>query len=75
MSDPSRKLRRKACKTKVKFYSERDAGISCRTYRVKYGENLEPYHCKICGWWHIGHSRDFSYQRIDAALKRAGGKK
>ncbi len=48
---------RAGCGGKVQYVSRADASRSKslmgRGRRVK-GSNLEVYHCKFCGFWHLG---------------------
>jgi hypothetical protein len=70
MSDPSRKLRRRKCKGKKRFYYRSDAERAARSYERTSGDLMDWYYCRIDGGhWHIGHPRKSAYERIDAILK------
>lgn len=52
-----RGLRRKSCEGKVQYFTITAAHQSIKYY-VKKGDGImEPYKCRFCGWWHIGHGK------------------
>jgi hypothetical protein len=72
MSDPSRRLRRRKCRGKKRFYSRYDANNARLAYERTFGELMDYYYCRYDGGhWHIGHSRKEAYDRIEAALRRS----
>lgn len=54
-----RAQRRKQCVGKVKHSCAAHAAIARRKMIRKIGAlfagNLITYHCKLCGFWHVGH--------------------
>lgn len=54
-----RRLRRRQCEGKVRHKTKADAWAAIRTMHRKHGYcgNLQPYPCKFCGGWHVGHRK------------------
>ena len=46
----------RGCTSKAAFVSRGEARSLVRHGRFSSG-NLEPYHCRTCGLWHLGHHR------------------
>ncbi|HJW21517.1 MAG TPA: hypothetical protein VJ506_03720 [Candidatus Limnocylindrales bacterium] len=45
----------RGCSSKVGFVSRREARTAVR--RGRHGNpQLDPYHCRWCGLWHLGHA-------------------
>lgn len=73
MSDPSRKLRRRKCRGKIKYFSRRDARIAAQSYERDFHEMMDAYYCRD-GHWHIGHSSVcYYFDKVDKEFK--SGKK
>ena len=53
----------RACLSKVRYASRREARTLSRHGRRQDG-TLEPYRCRFCGEWHLGHSRHGAARRI-----------
>lgn len=56
---PARQLLR-GCGSKISFPSKKIARAMARVLVEKHGydpRGLSAYKCKVCGGWHIGHSR------------------
>jgi hypothetical protein len=69
MSDPSRKLRKRKCKSKIKYESQHHALRAVEKMLVKTGHHMEVYYCYVDGGhWHIGHERRLAHQRLDDAM-------
>jgi hypothetical protein len=52
-----RRLRRKACGTKVKYKKIAAAIAASRAIYKKSGEYVQAYKCKYCPAFHVGHWR------------------
>jgi len=50
----------RGCTSKAAFVSRREARSWVRNGRRSDG-SLGPYHCGVCGKWHLGHRRRRSY--------------
>lgn len=46
----------RGCTSKAAFVSRREARSWVRNGRRSDG-SLDPYRCRICGLWHLGHRR------------------
>jgi hypothetical protein len=46
----------RGCTSKTVFVSRREARSWVRNGRRSDG-SLDPYHCGVCGQWHLGHRR------------------
>lgn len=46
----------RGCTSKAAFVSRGEARTTARRGRHVAGQ-LEPYHCRSCGLWHLGHAR------------------
>jgi hypothetical protein len=45
-----------SCKGKVKYGHRETAESACTAMKRKRNLDLEPYECRHCDGWHIGHS-------------------
>jgi hypothetical protein len=50
----------RGCASKAAFVSRREARSWVRNGRRSDG-SLDPYHCNVCGHWHVGHRRRRSH--------------
>jgi len=46
---------RRSCLDKVPFASRHGARAAARSVERRYGGRLEPYACRFCDGWHVGH--------------------
>jgi hypothetical protein len=51
----------RGCTSKAAFVSRREARSLVRSGRRSDG-SLDPYHCGVCGHWHLGHRRRRSHR-------------
>ena len=51
---PSEYFKYRSCERKKKFGCEKTA---VSIIRQMGDETLNAYQCRLCGWWHVGHSR------------------
>jgi hypothetical protein len=65
-----RRLRRKQCADKIKHSTEADAAFAAFLLRREKGALLQPYKCRFCHHWHLGHTRS---QRRREGLRRMFG--
>lgn len=52
--------RRRGCDGKVQHRTKRHARNAVRNmerHSATAGPPLHAYHCRYCGWWHVGHAR------------------
>lgn len=49
-------MRRKACTGKIRHIDKAAADLVYRKVRRTTGY-MEPYKCRWCGGWHLGHAR------------------
>ncbi len=49
-------LTERGCASKAMFVSQAEARVTARRGRAGGGQ-LNPYHCGLCGGWHVGHRR------------------
>ena len=54
------------CKRKRKHKTRKDAKKALRGGESKY---LQPYRCKVCGYWHNGHKR-FAPEKLTKRKER-----
>lgn len=56
-----RHIRRRACERKKRHATQRAAIAHLITQARAFGNTagLEPYHCRWCGGWHVGHPEGF----------------
>ncbi len=46
----------RSCRDKARFASRGEARLAARSMERREGGRLNPYHCRFCGAWHIGHA-------------------
>lgn len=51
-----RRLRRKACGSKVKHATHEAAQIAAHKSAKKFKQRLSAYKCQYCGCYHVGHT-------------------
>jgi hypothetical protein len=52
-----RRIRRKSCEGKVRYYEQPKAEIAARVLSAKRREAFHSYRCDFGGHWHIAHSK------------------
>ena len=57
------------CLRKIRYGHKKTATDACAAMRKRGSTWLTPYHCDVCGGWHIGHRDGWLVVRIE----RAGG--
>jgi hypothetical protein len=50
-----RHQRRKSCEGKIRFTDYISARRAATSHQYAYGQWMNPYPCKFCHGWHIGH--------------------
>jgi hypothetical protein len=60
-----RHLRRKACENKIQYFSVGAAYQTIKYYTKKGKDVMQPYKCRFCGWYHIGHTPSFVAKERD----------
>jgi hypothetical protein len=60
-------LPERGCLSKARFDSQREARNLVRHGRHSDG-SVEPYHCRICDYWHLGHRRQTNRHRHGYAI-------
>ena len=60
-------LPERGCLSKARFDSRPEARTLLRHGRHSDG-STQPYHCRTCGWWHLGHRRQTNRNRAGYAL-------
>ena len=48
---------RRGCMGKQRYPSKRMAMATARLIHERHSDWMSPYRCKLCGKWHLGHSR------------------
>lgn len=48
---------RERCRAKQWFDTEAEARTIAAMHRARYGEISAPYHCDLCGGWHLSSRR------------------
>ena len=46
---------RRSCLGKVPFASDHEARAVARAVERRHGGSLDPYGCRFCESWHVGH--------------------
>lgn len=71
-----RRLRRKACESKVTHATNAAARAAAREMRRRRPSSgwIEPYACPFCGRWHIGHPPVAKRQSMAAKARSKGGR-
>lgn len=71
MSDPSKRLRRRRCREKRRFYSEKDARLAAERLTRDTSEFINYYRCYMGDdtHWHVGHPKNDAYFELDHALE------
>lgn len=69
MARNRQRYRRAGCLGKAKL-SEKSARRTADSMTAVFGEVMEPYRCRVCGNWHVGHS-GMSPAEFDARLAAA----
>ena len=55
----------KSCNKKRQFFTERECRNTIKMISRSTGrDELEPYKCEFCGWWHLGHKLGFELDTI-----------
>lgn len=57
------RLRRRSCQGKIRHSSLRAALAAARPFGALLHDDVEPYHCRFCHGWHIGHVVRFEQGR------------
>ena len=61
-----RRIRRNACRTKVRHADQASARRAIWSLRQAYGDAplgfMNAYRCQFCGGWHIGHAGPGAYK-------------
>lgn len=45
----------RSCRDKVRLDSRAEARLAAHGIERREGDRLQPYHCRFCGHWHVGH--------------------
>ena len=53
VEDWFRRERERQCREKRAFTSEAEARSVAAADRAQYGDRFYPYHCDLCGDWHL----------------------
>lgn len=51
-----RRLRRKACGSKLRHPTMPDAMLAAKLSSKKFNQRLSAYKCQYCGGFHVGHT-------------------
>ena len=71
MNKKKRRKQKKSCQSKVKHKSWKVARMSMkRTLEQNFiFHEMKVYHCKFCGFWHIGRTKGIQYEKFGDLVK------